>query len=463
MTSSTALRLRLFLAGAVLLAAVITALVFTGVVPPYSTKKFSDADFAPPVPAYRVVSFDDLPGWRQDDPGEALEAFVRSCAKFEGRDPAAPANPMENLGLSDASVTFSGTVADWLRPCVEARTLIDRTYADADNRRGAFRSFFEFHFAPVQIMAARAPLPDGRARRAGLRLDERGVFTGYFEPIYHASHEKSGNRTAPVLPRPDDLVEVDLGLFRDELKGERIAGRVDGGRLRPYEERRDIEARAAQNALAWLDPNDLFFLQIQGSGRLVFDDGSVMRIGYAGQNGHPYTAIGRVLVERGAMPLEEVSMQSIRNWLAEAPAARAADLRWANASYVFFRKLDVADSALGPPGAQGVALTPGRSLAVDRRFHTLGAPVWVDIEPPAGGDGKPIRRLMIAQDTGGAIKGPVRGDIFWGSGDEAAALAGAMNAKGALTVLLPRRLVERLPRTAPPPRGMSGSITDGQS
>lgn len=441
--------LRLFLAGAVVFAAVTTALVFSGVVPPYYARKFSDEDYGPPTPGYRFVSFEDIPGWRQDDPTLALEAFVRSCAKFETQDRKAPANPMENLSLSDPSVTFSGTVADWLRPCAEARALIVSAYAGPANRRGAFRSFFEFHFQPVEIFSVRDPLPDGRARRAGPRVDHEGRFTGYFEPVYHASHEATPSHTAPVLPRPDDLVEVDLGLFRDDLKGERIAGRVENGRLHPYEERSGIESHATQNALAWLDPNDLFFLQIQGSGRLVFDDGSVMRVGYAGQNGHPYTAIGRVLVERGAMPLEEVTMQSIRDWLADAPSDAADDLRDENASYVFFKPLETVDPALGPLGAQGAPLTPGRSLAVDRRYHTLGAPVWIDIEPPenatAGTGNKPIRRLVIAQDTGGAIRGPLRGDIFWGSGEEAAAIAGAMNARGSMTVLLPRRLAERLP------------------
>ncbi len=448
--------LRLFLAGAVAIAALATALVFSGVIPPYYARDFTDADYAPPVIDYRLVDFDDMPGWRLDDPGQALEAFVRSCAVFERRDPAAMANPLENLGISDPAVSFSGTVADWLRPCAEARALIVSAYSDPANKRGAYRSFFEFHFQPVRILSVRTPLPDGRARRAGPRIDLEGVFTGYFEPVYAASHTASGAHTAPVLPRPDDLVEVDLGLFRDALKGERIAGRVTDGRLAPYEDRSALETKTPQDALAWLDPNDLFFLQIQGSGRLLFEDGEVMRVGYAAQNGHPYTAIGRVMVERELMPLDQVSMQSIRSWLDAAAHEDAAELRAQNPSYVFFRPLDEIAADLGPLGAQGAPLTAGRSLAVDRRFTTLGAPVWVDIEPVEGAGADPIRRLVIAQDTGGAIKGPIRGDLFWGSGEAAGEIAGAMNAKGAMIVLLPRRLAERLP-----PR--SGELRTGKS
>ncbi|WP_375204762.1 murein transglycosylase A [Hyphococcus sp.] len=440
--------LRLLLAGAVMIAAIAAALVFSGVVPPYYERQFDDEDFGPAVLHLRLADFDDLSGWLQDDPGPALEAFVRSCERFEAMPPDAPANPLENLGFDDPELTLSGAVADWLRPCAEARALLVSAYSDPGGRRGALRAFFEFHFTPVEIATLREPLSDGPARRADPKIDKTGVFTGYFEPVYEASRAPTEDHTAPLLPRPDDLVEVELGRFRDALKGERIAGRVENGRLVPYAARAEIEAAdpAGLAPLAWLDPNDLFFLQIQGSGRLVFEDGSAMRVGYAAQNGHLYTAIGRVMVDRGIMPLEEVTMQSIRGWLASAAPQAAQNLREQNASYVYFRPLDEVDPALGPLGAQGAPLTPGRSLAVDRRYHALGAPVWVDIEPVEANGQEPIRRLMIAQDTGGAIKGPVRGDVFWGSGDEAGAIAGAMNAEGRMTVLLPRRLAERLPR-----------------
>lgn len=446
MISPTGMQLRLLLAGALIVAAIAAALVFSGIWPPFYQRSFDDDDFGPPVLDIRVVSFDDLEDWRLDDPGPALEAFVRSCQRFDLMPETAPANPLENLGLDDPELSLGGTVEDWLHPCAEARALIVSAYSDAGGRRGALRSFFEFHFRPVEIATARMPLPDGRARRAGPLIEKQGTFTGYFEPVYQASRTPTLQHSAPVLPRPDDLVEVDLGRFRDNLKGERIAGRVVNGRLTPYDDRAAIEQKPVADALAWLDPNDLFFLQIQGSGRLVFGDGETLRVGYAAQNGHAYTAIGRVMVARGIMPLEEVSMASIRAWLNRAAAHEARAMRAENPSYVYFTPLDDVAPELGPLGAQGAPLTPGRSLAVDRRFHTLGAPVWVDIEPVALSSAKPIRRLMIAQDTGGAIRGPVRGDLYWGSGDEAGAIAGSMNAKGRMTVLLPRRLVERLPR-----------------
>ncbi|GJL90872.1 murein transglycosylase A [Hyphococcus sp.] len=447
MKASSATVLRLFLTGAIIIAALAAALVFSGVWPPYYTRKFDDKDFGPPVLDFRFVAYDDLNGWRLDDPGPALEAFVRSCQRFEASPPEAAANPLENLGIDAPGLSLGGSVADWLRPCAEARALLVSAYSDPGGRRGALRAFFEFHFQPVEIASARAPLPNGRARRAAPRVETQGVFTGYFEPVYRASRQATAERSAPVLPRPDDLVEVDLGLFRDNLKGERIAGRVKDGRLTPYDDRAAIEGRKTHNAtpLAWLDPNDLFFLQIQGSGRLEFDDGGDLRVGYAAQNGHAYTAIGKVMVQRQLMPLEAVTMQSIRSWLETAPPEDAQALRAANASYVYFTTLDEIAPELGPLGAQGAPLTPGRSLAVDRRYHTLGAPVWVEIEPVAGNGDGPIRRLMIAQDTGGAIRGPVRGDFFWGAGEQAGAIAGAMNARGRMVVLLPRRLAERLP------------------
>lgn len=449
MKASSAMALRIFVAGAAALAAIAALLVFSGIWPPYFSRTFDDADYGPPVLDFRKVTYDDLNGWRLDDPGPALETFVRSCEKLEARAPEASANPLENLGSNLPGLTLGGTVADWLRPCSEARALMVGAYSDPGGRRGALRAFFEFHFQPVEIASARPPLPEGPAKRAGPKVEATGVFTGYFEPVYRASRQPTAAHSAPVLPRPDDLIEVDLGLFRDNLKGERIAGRIKDGRLTPYDDRAAIEEAPLQpdsNApLAWLDPNDLFFLQIQGSGRLRFEDGDELRVGYAAQNGHAYTAIGRVMVQRQIMPLEDITMQSIRSWLETAEPTDAQALRAANASYVYFGALDQVAPELGPLGAQGVPLTPERSLAVDRRFHTLGAPVWVEIEPVAAHSDEPIRRLMIAQDTGGAIRGPVRGDVFWGAGDEAGVIAGAMNAKGRMVVLLPRRLAERLP------------------
>jgi membrane-bound lytic murein transglycosylase A len=272
----------------------------------------------------------------------------------------------------------------------------------------------------------------------------------------------------PLYRRPRDLVAVDLGEFREALRGQRIAGRLAGDRLVPYADRAAIEDGALAGRrleLLWVDdPIDAFFLQVQGSGRVELPNGTSVRVGYDGQNGHPYFAIGRELVERGEMPLEQVSMQSIAAWLRahpdEAPAVTAR-----NASYVFFRELE----GDGPVGSQGVALTPERTLAVDVEFLPLGAPVWVDtVYPPeeesaapqtaaaevAGAVAvaqdlplpppPPLQRLFVAQDTGGAIRGPVRGDVFWGAGDRAASIAGRMRSEGRLWLLLPRALADRL-------------------
>lgn len=269
-----------------------------------------------------------------------------------------------------------------------------------------------------------------------------GLFTGYYEPELRGSRLRGGPYQAPIYALPADLVSVDLGLFRESWRGERLAGRVVEGRLRPYETRSEIEDGALQRqakALAWVDDRvDAFFLQIQGSGRILLADGGTMRVGFAGQNGHPYVPIGRLLVERGELSREKVSMQSIRQWLADNPA-RADALMRANPSYVFFREI-LGD---GPLGSEGVALTPGRSLAVDRSQIALGVPVWLDAEDPLDPTQR-VRRLLVAQDTGGAIRGIVRGDVFWGSGMLAAERAGRMRSQGRYWVFLPRAVAESL-------------------
>lgn len=435
------LLLSLFAAGA--LAAVGSgALVFSGALAPYYAKRFDDAAFAPPVLGYRMAAYADLAGWRVDDPQTSFSAYLKSCARLAD-DAAAPATADKFLGAP-----FGGTASDWLAPCRAAAALEAQRFADFSARREAIRGFFETHFRPVEILERRTPLPNGPARRAPPRIENEGLFTGYFEPVYAAAREPSARFSAPVYARPADLIDVDLGAFRAEWTGERLAGRIEEQRLVPYPDRRAIADGALAGRatpIAWMDPNDLFFLQVQGSGRLQFGDGGALRVGYAGQNGRAYTAIGRVMVERGVMAVENVTMESIRAWLASAPPAEARELREQNASYVFFEARAALDDEAGPLGAQEVSLTPGRSLAVDRRYHVLGAPVWVDIDPVEALGPARIRRLMIAQDTGGAIRGPLRGDVFWGTGDNAGAVAGAMRARGRLYVLLPQSLAARLP------------------
>lgn len=267
--------------------------------------------------------------------------------------------------------------------------------------------------------------------------EPEGLFTGYYESALKGSLTRGGQYQYPLRARPDDLVMVQLGDFREELKGQRIAGRVLNGNLKPYETHGEITAgklpKSQDKTLVWVDSAvDAFFIQIQGSGMVSMNDGSFMRVGYAGQNGHPYYAIGRELIKRGHLTQRDVSMQSIRAWL-EANPEQAQEVMETNKSYVFFRKLD----GDGPVGGQGVTLTAERSLAIDQSLIPYGIPVWVDLEHPLP-DQQPIQRLMVTQDTGGAIRGPVRGDFFWGYGADAEYQAGKMKSKGRYWFLIPR-------------------------
>jgi membrane-bound lytic murein transglycosylase A len=350
----------------------------------------------PPPPDHLTLSpasFASLPQWRQDKTAAALAAFARSCVQLAKEAPTAA------LGVA-------GNAADWRSACAALPQNAD----DAAARR-----YFETWFAPWL---------------AGNNGATEGLFTGYYEPELAGARHPGPGFTTPLLRRPPDLVMVDLGLFRPVLRGQRIAGRVVGGRLAPYQDRAQIESGALDRyhlPLVWVaDPVDAFFLEIQGSGLIQMRDGSAVRVGYDGQNGWPYVPIGRLLVERGALTKEDVSLQTIRAWIAAHPGAGRA-LMDENPSYVFFREI----KGDGPLGSEGVVLTPGRSLAVDRRFVPLGVPVFLD-----AGDG--IQRLMVAQDTGGAISGPVRGDVFWGTGAEAEARAGPMKARGRYFLLLPK-------------------------
>lgn len=359
------------------------------------------------------VSFDALAGWDDDDHAAALVALLRSCERF---DPQPSDSPVGPGGVA-------GTIADWRAPCAAARGV-------AGGDTAAARTYFETWFAPFGTRD---------------RGSEEGLFTGYFEPLLTGRRYSGDGYDVPIYSRPADLVTADLGLFGSDLRGRRIAGRVEGGTLRPYDSRGEIDSGALDGrvpVIAWVDDAiDAFFLHVQGSGRIRLDDGGIVRVGYAGSNGQAYVSIGRVLVERGALKQDEVSLQTIRAWLLAHPD-EAADVMSKNPSYVFFRTLD----GDGPVGSQGAVLTPGRSLAVDPRYIPLGVPVWLDILAPAvdanAGD-RPVRRLVVAQDTGGAIKGPIRGDLFWGFGADAESVAGRMKHQGRLYLLLPRSVAER--------------------
>jgi len=349
----------------------------------------------------------DLPGWADDPVALVLPTLSRSCARIARVPADRPVGP-------DGAY---GRAADWQAACAALAAVPP---GDGDALRAALTTAFRPWAARN---AARAE--DG----------ETGLFTGYYEPLLRGSRTRDDRFAVPLHARPPDLVEVDLGRFRPAMRGERIAGRVEDGRLVPYADRTAIAGGALAGRgleLLWVDdPVDAFFLQIQGSGRVELPDGASVRVGYAGQNGHAYVAIGRELVARGAMAREEVSMQSIRAWLAANP--READAVMAlNPSYVFFREIE----GEGPLGAEGLPLEPGRSIAVDPRFVAYGTPVWLDAEDPLDPAAR-VRRLMVAQDTGGAIRGPVRGDVFWGAGAEAEERAGRMRSRGRWWLLLP--------------------------
>lgn len=334
--------------------------------------------------------WEDLPGWRDDDLAPALAGFVQSC---------------QALGAKPA----------WRGVCAEAKTLT----ADSGD---AIRAFFEARFAPYQVVA-----PDG---------SREGLITGYYEPLLKGSRSRSAAFPYAVYGVPDDLLVIDLGDLYPELKSHRLRGRLEGRKVVPYYSRAELSQREesiAGKALFWVaDPIELFFLQVQGSGRIELEDGTRVRVGYADQNGHPYRSIGRWLADSGELRLEQTSMEGIKSWAKTNPQ-RLDELLDANPSFVFFRELP--GRAGGPPGALGVPLAEGRSLAVDAKIIPLGAPVFLSTTWPASE--RPLNRLMLAQDTGGAIKGAPRADFFWGFGAEAGAEAGKMRSRGQMWLLLP--------------------------
>lgn len=354
------------------------------------------------------VGFEALPGWREDTIAEALPALRRSCGALlrqpDGRD----------LGADG----LAGSVADW-RPACEGFLAL------APDDEAGLRRQLEADFA-----AFRAENQNGRP----------GLFTGYYEPELKGARMPDATHAWPLYRLPDDLVTADLRRFGEESAAGKLIGRVESGRLVPYYDRAEIDAGVLAGRdleLAWVDdPVDAFFLHVQGSGRLRLPDGSVMRVGFAGSNGLPFYAIGRALIEEGYVSRAQSSMQAIRDWLRAHPEQGRA-LMQRNARFIFFREIE----GEGPVGAQGVALTPGRSLAVDTAYLPLGVPLWLDSTWPA--TERPLRRLMVAQDRGSAIKGPVRGDFFWGPGEAALEQAGRMKQSGTYYLLLPKTVAER--------------------
>jgi len=331
------------------------------------------------------AQYDQLAGWRDDSVAAALPAFLKSCAAVASRSAAAALDGRTKSG-------DFGTAGEWRPLCTAAEQL-----PTGDDK--AARQFFETAFVPLL---------------AGNNGDSEGLFTGYFEITLDGSRRRGGPFQTPIYRRPSDPARFSRAEIED--------GALNGQALE----------------ILWVDnPIDAFFLEIQGSGRVRMPDRSIVRIGYDGGNGKPYVAVGRLLVERNILPREQVTMQTIRRWMAEHPK-EGGELRRENPSFIFFREI----TGDGPVGAQRVVLTPGRSLAVDRAFIPLSVPIWLEAQERFAKD--KYRRLVIAQDAGGAIKGPVRGDLFWGHGSDAAAGAGAMNARGHYYLLLPRAVAARL-------------------
>ena len=335
------------------------------------------------------VAFPQLQGWADDRLAVAIPAFLKSCARLLALPDAAPLD-------TSPHVADYGRVGVWRKLCEAAAALPPEDDAAA-------RRFFGTSFVPLSVTDYGA---------------SGGLFTGYYEIELNGSRRRQGRYQTPIYRRPSEPGAASR-FSRAEIEDGALAGR-------------GLE-------LLWVDnPIDAFFLEIQGSGRVRLRNGDTVRVGYDGQNGQPYVPIGRLLVERGVIPRSEATMMTIRDWMNQHPEAGAA-LRRENPSYVFFREL----RGDGPIGAEGVVLTAGRSIAIDRAYIALGVPIWLEADERFA-SAAPVRRLVVAQDTGGAIKGPVRGDLFWGTGSAGASRAGIMNAHGRYYLLLPRSVASRL-------------------
>lgn len=359
------------------------------------------------------LRFDQLTGWTDDNLQDLWPAFLTNCDVMRQR------------------------ASQWVRPCNEAPAV------DAANS-ASIRRFFETYFTPHE-------LSDAKGTRSA-------TITGYYEPLLRGSRTRGGPYQIAIYKTPKDLINVDLSSIYPEISHLRLRGKLENGRLVPYPSRREIETKQllAGQELLWLeDAVEAFFLQVQGSGRVMLPDGEQVRVGYAEQNGYPYRSIGRWLVEKGELRLSEASMQGIKAWVAANPQRRD-ELLHQNPSVVFFKEIPSAggragsDVTLGPAGSMGLPLTAGRSIAVDPRYVAMGTPVFLTTQVPASsatgvrsgqgdlGATTTFNRLVLAQDTGSAILGPHRGDLFFGTGAEAGELAGKMKASGKMVVLLPR-------------------------
>ena len=338
----------------------------------------------------KPVRWSSLPNWSNDNLQQAWQAIDQQCPRMNRREEI------------------------WIPLCAKVAALQNPSVNE-------IRQFLQANFKPHKIHAER-----GRTQ---------GLITGYYEPLLKGSLTRTDKYAYPVYSPPEEMLTIELADVYPSLEGMRLRGRLVDNKIVPYLPRSAIDGGdqpLAGNELLWIDdPYGSFFVQIQGSGRVQFEDGSIMGLDYADQNGHPYFAVGKKLVELNEIPLEEVSLFSIRQWLQNNPS-RADEVLNSNASYVFFSLRE--DSQEAARGSLNVPLTEGRSLAVDKSVIPLGTLVWLDTTLPDGSD---FQRLMVAQDTGGAIAGHVRADVFFGAGDRAERLAGEMKQQGSLFALLP--------------------------
>ncbi|MEO1641941.1 MAG: MltA domain-containing protein [Pseudomonadota bacterium] len=347
--------------------------------------------------AERASAYDDLRGWDLVNLAPGLQALRRSCAKLTAKSPT---------DFISKRQIWAGQVADWAPPCEALNVISDETSA---------RAVIQALFTPVQV--------SDQANNSR--------FTGYFEPTYDARLSPTGRFTDPVLGRPDDLV----------VRGGKVYQQRRNGSLRTYPARKQIVEQGG-SALAYMRPEDLFFLQIQGSGRLLLPDGRTIRAVYAANNGREFVSTANWLLRKGWISRSEAGMTGIKAWMASASEARLREAMNANPRYIFFATKPEGDPTLGLDGSQGVPLTPLGSIAIDPAFHPLGAPFFVKTSAP--GLGGNWSSFVVAQDTGAAIKGAVRADIYLGTGDEAGQRADTVNAPGQMWILLPRRVAQRL-------------------
>lgn len=355
----------------------------------------------------KKTSYNKLSGWKKDKVHKALPALQKSCALVLKR----PDHYDMGMGC---------TASDWKEACAAITGLQNPSTQD-------LRTTLETHFVPYLVQD---------------KDKDHGMMTGYYEAEIKGSPVRTAKFNIPVYGRPLDLVSAeDMGTFNPSLSGRRISGRIRNGTIVPHYSHGEILKGALKNKgleLFWTDSQvDLFFMQVQGSGRVVMTDGTTKRYGYSGANGHPYKSVAKELIDMGEMTLDTASMQTIRKWFQQNPK-RLHEILAKNPSYVFFKEAELKDVNGGPVGAQNLQLTPKRSIAIDKKYIPLGIPLWVVTNHP--GKNKKFEKLVVSQDTGGAIKGVVRADIFWGAGPKASAYAGNMKHQGKLYVLLPKHI-----------------------